>query len=334
MEHLQQLLKKYWAGELLDSEREELLKLLTQTPHSFPVESPEQPLLSDTRSRAVLESLHEKIADLQPAPVIRRKFPWPLAAAAASIILIVLITLMIPQKNTQQPTAITPQTPLAVDNIKSFSNKTTIVQHLKLDDGSELTLYPSSTIMQSFTDKGRSLVLEGQALFSVTHDIRRPFTVRSGALLTTVLGTRFLVNTHAITHHTQIRLLEGKIMVRSDAGNQIELHPGQEWLVDNKTQQTRLNNWAATEARHAPAPKKITPENLEFTRMDLADVFRRVGQRYNVTIRCTDRSIDRMTFTGKFLPDDSLETILNVICNTNDLLFQQENNIVTIKKMN
>lgn len=66
------------------------------------------------------------------------------------------------------------------------------VRTIDLEDGSAVTLSAASAIAVSYTATERRVsLLEGEALFQVRHDTRRPFRVFSGPVRTTVLGTVF-----------------------------------------------------------------------------------------------------------------------------------------------
>lgn len=63
-----------------------------------------------------------------------------------------------------------------------------------LADGSRITLNANSAVDVSFTAHGRQITLrKGEALFDVTHDPLRPFSVQTGHLKATALGTIYAV---------------------------------------------------------------------------------------------------------------------------------------------
>lgn len=72
------------------------------------------------------------------------------------------------------------------------------LRSVRLDDGSELSLAPSSRLRVDFDSGTRKIVLErGEALFHVTKDSVRPFVVRAGRTITHAVGTSFSVGRHA-----------------------------------------------------------------------------------------------------------------------------------------
>lgn len=84
---------------------------------------------------------------------------------------------------------------------------------LTASDGSVITLYPKSEIKyaEDFSNlHERALYLKGKAKFEVAKNKDKPFRVHSTGVITTALGTVFIVDELRSTQ-TQIRLLEGRI---------------------------------------------------------------------------------------------------------------------------
>lgn len=70
--------------------------------------------------------------------------------------------------------------------------------NLKLSDGSKVVLNASSTlrIPQNYGTGNRTLFLEGEAFFEVTHDEENPFVVISNEVYTKDLGTQFNITAY------------------------------------------------------------------------------------------------------------------------------------------
>jgi transmembrane sensor len=83
-----------------------------------------------------------------------------------------------------------------------------------LKDGSRVTLNTASTIEVDLR-KDRRLVrlVEGEALFDVTHDATRPFRVRAGDALISDVGTQFNVDLRPT--RTTVTVVEGRVEVDS-----------------------------------------------------------------------------------------------------------------------
>ena len=85
---------------------------------------------------------------------------------------------------------------------------------IKLADGSTVDLNARSKIRVMFSDKERDVELvEGQALFEVAKNPRRPFVVQSAGTRIRAVGTQFDVNRMAAS--TVVTVVEGRVTVSS-----------------------------------------------------------------------------------------------------------------------
>lgn len=83
-----------------------------------------------------------------------------------------------------------------------------------LDDGSIVHLNSGTRIVLEYSDTQRLIELrDGQALFNVKHDARRPFIVRAGASDVVALGTQFDVDRRH--NATTVTVVEGRIEIIS-----------------------------------------------------------------------------------------------------------------------
>ena len=83
---------------------------------------------------------------------------------------------------------------------------------INLDDGSLVTLNTRSRMRVWMTSHGRDLeLLEGEALFAVAHDPRRPFRVHVGNTVVEAVGTQFSV--YRGTHGTKVSVVEGRVKI-------------------------------------------------------------------------------------------------------------------------
>ncbi|RMF15246.1 MAG: FecR family protein [Alphaproteobacteria bacterium] len=87
---------------------------------------------------------------------------------------------------------------------------------LMLADGSTVYLNTASRLSVRLT-KGRRMVrlARGEALFEVSHDASRPFTVRTPAGGVRVLGTRFDVRVDGNGRRMRVAVLEGRVAVHA-----------------------------------------------------------------------------------------------------------------------
>lgn len=84
-----------------------------------------------------------------------------------------------------------------------------------LADGTRIVLAPASRVrVPTENRRGRPVVLDGEALFTVTHDPTHPFAVRAGNALVTDIGTQFNVRAYRTDdHHVRVAVVEGRVGV-------------------------------------------------------------------------------------------------------------------------
>ncbi|MEH6581576.1 MAG: FecR domain-containing protein [Halioglobus sp.] len=86
-------------------------------------------------------------------------------------------------------------------------------REISLADGSRLHLNATSAVDVSFDADVRQLTLEqGEGVFDVEHDSKRPFVVVAGNSKIIALGTRFSVH-HTDSQDIQVTVLDGRVAV-------------------------------------------------------------------------------------------------------------------------
>lgn len=356
MNKLIALIQKFQANNATDSEKKELLDALEnndqelktwlETNYNSDLTNSIQ-VLSEKRSSEIFSQIqelkntqptivHKKIANLIPITK-----PWIMRLAAASMIGIMAICGYFYLSNKQQ---ITTSALVANSNllIQKHINNTKETITVVLQDSSTILIEPKSAIAyySPFIEK-RHIQLTGKATFKVAKNAAKPFTVYANGTSTTALGTVFSID--AFNNKVAVQLLEGKVVVK-DVGTKIAfadtyLKPGELCFVNNlsrtyavsrfKINYASTNNDAAT-IKISKIKRYNSNEALVFNRAPLKDVFSQIGNKYKTNIEFENIDLGIATFTGSFLKTDTLKNILSIICNTNDLLFKEENGIIII----
>ncbi|SEN84466.1 FecR family protein [Niastella yeongjuensis] len=207
---------------------------------------------------------------------------------------------------------------------------------LTLPDNSIVLLAPGSSIryQEHFEAHARNIQLQGRALFEVSHDSTKPFTVTANGFATTALGTRFIVD--GTRHVVSIRLLKGKVVVNAtaDAGmalQKVYLTPGQELRINTATKHFDRINTGSKQLSN----RMTDGDNgvaLSFEKTSLAVVFERLSKYYKTPILYDKAEVQGLSFTGDFGPADELDLALKVICNINHLSFKKEQDRIVISK--
>lgn len=259
-------------------------------------------------------------------------------SAAAAILIVVCSCLFFVNEysNTAQP----PQLALNKSAELELRGNTTpkpIIIHLP--DGSDVTLEPRSTIKyaKGLAGRERKILLTGTGFFEVEKDSTRPFIVVSGEITTTALGTSFRVaeNEDGVT----VKLYTGKVVVNKTGSDKhwsgpVYLLPGTAMTYSVK--QTRTTVAAFVPERKniksfnesVIAGKKVEKLNseLNFDNTPLQEVLVKIEERFAIKIEYAQSVINNHYFTGKVLPGDSAELLLNAIGNMNGLIIKKEEN--------
>nr|WP_315383465.1 FecR domain-containing protein [uncultured Sphingomonas sp.] len=141
----------------------------------------------------------------------RRVRSWRSYAIAASILAVVLVSLFANYGKLTRPA---PEARIAATPPAEKQYRTQVGQRatVVLADGSKVTLDTDSVLRAAITSGVRTArLVQGQALFEVRHDARRPFRVAAGDRVVAVLGTEFDIRVSA--DETRIMLVRGSIAV-------------------------------------------------------------------------------------------------------------------------
>jgi transmembrane sensor len=191
---------------------------------------------------------------------------------------------------------------------------------LRLQDGTLVTLAPASTLRQPATygRTDRTLYLDGEASFVVTHDAAWPFAVHTAQAVARDLGTRFVVRAYAADSVTEVVVAEGSVAVRGSP----DAAPGRaDSAVLGRGQGARLtpDGKLQTIADVALAPYFDWIEGrLTFRDTPLADVARRLARWHNVEIRLADSVTAARRLTATF-GDEPFVDVLHRIATSLDI---------------
>lgn len=105
---------------------------------------------------------------------------------------------------------------------------------IALADGSSVTLAAGSAIAANIDSGSRNVkLLAGEVFFDVARDAERPFTVRAGEVIVTVLGTAFDMQLSAKA--ATVQLAHGSVEVGYGGTGTARLSPGEMISIDRQT---------------------------------------------------------------------------------------------------
>lgn len=221
---------------------------------------------------------------------------------------------------------------------------------ITLPDSSEVLLAANSeiTFKEPF-GATRDITIVGKAWFKVSHDANRPFTVTSGDISTTALGTQFTVTAFSNAKQITVHLYEGKVVVKPvDKFNRrmnsdVYLLPGQAFVYTseiavvkkftvkkNLAPEALINQEQAID--NPSIPKSSESSWYMFNNQALPQVFDQLSRMFNVQIVYDKKEIQNMYFIGRYKNSDSLQIILERISKLNNLRVTKADNRIIITK--
>ncbi|MDN5202173.1 FecR domain-containing protein [Fulvivirgaceae bacterium BMA10] len=187
-----------------------------------------------------------------------------------------------------------------------------------LSDGTKVMLNAGSSISypEKFSKTSREVSLEGEAFFEVVEDKIRPFSVISGDITTTALGTSFNVNAYQENDHIEVALASGKVLIK-DNNKEVKrtvLAPGELLNLDLNTGNSNKENFNVKE--------KLgwTESLLYFNDAGAKEVFSTLKRWYGVEFTFNREMTEKWKYSGEF-KNKSLETVLKGISYVKDFDF-------------
>ncbi len=207
---------------------------------------------------------------------------------------------------------------------KETQNASPIPQRrvISLPDGSSVVLNENSSVefISDFkTSRNRELILFGEAYFDIIHDKNRPFIVHTGKLRTTVLGTAFNIKASPGNETVVVTVTRGKVKVGDSThtfnvivpDEQVTFTSEQAFHVKKLVKAQDFTSWMG--------------EDLYFDDASLKDISSRLQERFGVNILFSNDNVKTCRFSATFLKTQSLEQILNIIAEFNDITYKFQN---------
>jgi transmembrane sensor len=246
--------------------------------------------------------------NVRPVPI--KKFGWMKVAASVVVLLgIALVGFLIFKQETAPKE-------IAFRSLQQVVNDT-------LPDASVVTLNKNSTLTypEKFKGNTRTVLLKGEAFFSVNPDKQKPFIISVNDVQVKVVGTTF--NIKEINGATEIVVETGLVQVTKD-GHTIQLKAGEkitvlkeQMVLQKETIKDKLYNYYRT--------KELVCDNTPLWK--LAEV---LNEAYDTTIVFGNPALRNMTITTTFY-NEPLDVILNIIKETLGITVIKNNNSIVLQ---
>lgn len=354
IENFDELISKHVSGKLSEEERLSLATLLKNPECQLFLASkidgdlPEVQLFADVDEMIGDQILRELKIKIQESKLAEKEVSYEnvipinsdkkkiyrVIAVAASVTLIIISVLF--WNNGKEKAVVKSNEPLQLRGEQHEVNHTGNEKRIQLSDSSLVILADNSELVynEPFRDN-RSIRLTGKAYFKVFKDQAHPFTVISGEISTTALGTEFTITAYKDTKQIVVRLYEGKVVVKpldmasTKMKKEVYLLPGQQFVYgkDNASRNKSykkgsLPEQVMNEEKFLDDPN--IPENEKgswymFNNQLLSQTLDQLSALYNVRIVYNKEDVSNVYFTGKYERSESLETILKRIGTINNL---------------
>lgn len=213
-DNIDELLAKYFAHERLTAAQQ---AKIDQWRAAYPEESQrlqrllDTPIFSDTAFEVDTEKAWARIEPQLKEHTLKinlfHKKAWFYSAAAAIALVLVAALLYLSHETDTQTVRYA---------------DITQTENVLLPDGSEVTLYPHSTLAFRYADDGiaRQVELTGKAFFHVKNRDNAPFKISTPSITVEVLGTSFLVDA-AHDSKSGVFVKSGRVKVSTSHNNVI-----------------------------------------------------------------------------------------------------------------
>jgi len=194
---------------------------------------------------------------------------------------------------------------------------------VSLSDGSTVMLAPQTHLRYSIDRAGiRTVDLVGEAFFRIRQGETQPFVVRTGHIVTRVLGTEFNVRHYALDRTTQVAVLTGRV---ASGGRTIPLvlAAGAVGNITDSSATLSLND-------DPDAVTSWTHGNLIFHNAPVAAVLSAIGRWYGYEFRTTDTAITTGHMSAHFSADHANEA-LGLIKTVLGVTMTFEGNVITLR---
>jgi ferric-dicitrate binding protein FerR (iron transport regulator) len=312
----QELIHKYLKGEALPQEKLDILAWIEASAENRKQFMQFRRLYdSAIWSESTKESANHELKPQKRSFAIR--FVREFSKVAAVIAIAVTTTLFI-QKSNQYPIAVSTQT---IEVPKG--------QHvnLTLSDGTKVSLNSNSKFKfpSNFEADNRTVTLDGEGYFEVTHNTQRPFHVLTKKCDIKVLGTTFNVLAYNNSTVFETSLLHGSVKVTNiETSENLLLKPNERAEFKNgKLLQTSIESENDFLWR-----KGIYVFNDE----PLKEIFQKLESYYQTKIIIQNKEVGKLNCTGKFRQIEGLEHVMRVLQKANSFEYKrnEENNTIVI----
>ncbi|MCX2584320.1 FecR family protein [Pedobacter sp. MR22-3] len=329
------LFQRYIDKVCTEAELNELLSLIKNSEMRLDMESildkhweeSAEIEMNPDRSNAILEKTFSHEVE-QPEPLKFNYIKWMGYAAAVIVLGFAIWNINKPDEK--------PMAKLSnnVAEKKTIVPKNDLITVYTIDEHQKVTLPDSSTVILNahssisypkfFEPKKRNVILKGEGYFDIRHNKLKPFTVSTGKLLTTVLGTAFNIKAYDQSRNIAVTVTRGKVGVTKGRSSLAILLPNQQMIFNTSRQNSSVSKVVASDA------VRWQESDIFFDDISMVQAMDMLSRKFGTPITFSDNSMKGCKFSATFLKGESLNEILRVICSFNKAKYQTGKDGITI----
>ncbi|UZR92955.1 FecR family protein [Chondrinema litorale] len=207
------------------------------------------------------------------------------------------------------------------ENIATTSGQTKTVT---LADGTKVKLNSNSSLYypKAFEGNTRKVLLEGEAYFDVSTDTSKPFTIHTGEVETTVLGTVFNLRYFKDESFTELLLEEGKVAFTAAGKEEIVL-PGEVVQFSESTEKI------SKQKNSNPNILAWQTGELKFNETPINELINTLQRYYHTEFTLDNSANLDCSYTGTF-NQNTLEEVLEIMQLSSSFTFKKQGNKILV----
>jgi transmembrane sensor len=172
-----------------------------------------------------------------------------------------------------------------------------------LRDGTTLVLGPAThlRVASDFGTSTRTVMLDGEALFTVVHDARHPFAVQTARGTVRDVGTTFVVRAYRDDADERVAVAEGEVVL-----GRTSLRANDRVTIDG------AGHFAIQRGVHVADDMGWARGRLVFDETPMDGVARELSRTYDLDVRVQDPALTQVPFTATFA-GEPIEQVLSVM---------------------
>lgn len=303
-----ELIRKFRQGALNEAEQIELAVWTEKTPanqelferltdESYLTRSINE--LQQYNAVAVFERLDKKLGIRRNRNAKIRKLYIRIGTAAASLLLLAALFLYRARiEDYFRPV-----------HYLSANTQTGERKIVSLADGTKVWLGPVSSLNypDRFNGRTRDITLIGEAFLEVAKDPAHPFTVHTGKISTTVLGTSFDLKAYPEEKNITVTLLTGKVSF-SNGRHQAVILPNQRAIYQKADQRIVKEDYPAAQSMLARRDG-----NFQYDNVPVSEIINDLRRNYNMNVIIKGNA-GNCNFFGRLKKDEDATTFLRKLC--------------------